>query len=359
MLNSKCKLFVSFTESQNNNISNIISIDINNFQNCYLITSVENIPSCIKKSNILLYKKLDGIVDVLKESYLRTLIKSISQFISNNILHYNVIEIFIPHFMNLISNYLTLNRFSIFRGRKVIVSIYPDGIALFYKPTVNLRGLQKSTFYNVYSRYISGLLIGIPYRPFLGSIIDPFHIIDNIYTYLPYLTKKYSENTVITIPLNKRYLKGKNIIILGSTNYSKLNKTIFYSLIKYLKKNMNDSTVIYYKSHPSIKNDPYTKMLKKYFHAQIISNKTPLESLVEKYEVNRVISLLSFSTALIYLKIIYGQNIECAIFGKDIFFKKKKYDDIINFKKIIKYLDIKLYDYSIKSGFSLQKLWIL
>jgi len=342
MLNPKCKLFVSFTESQNNTISNIINIEGNNCQNYYLITSVGNIPSCIKKSNILLYKKLGGIFDVLKESYLRTLKKSISQFISNNILHYNVVEILTPHFMNLISNYLILNRFSIFRGRQVIVSIYPDGIALFYRPTVNLRGLQKSTFYNVYSRYISGLLIGIPYRPFLGSIIDPFHIIDNIYTYLPYLTKKYSENKVITIPLNKRYLKGKNIIILGSTTYSKLNKTIFYSLIKYLKNNINNSNTIYYKSHPSVKRNPYIKILTDNLPIKIISEISPVESIIKKYEINRVITIASFSSALIHLKLIYGQSVECVIFGKDLFFITRRFEDIIYFNNIIKHLNIKI-----------------
>jgi len=311
-------------------------------EKAFLITTNNtSLPLSIDNKNIFRFNRFNGVNKVLKETLNKRTIKNLYSFICNRTNKYLAVELFIPHFINLSSNHLALNIKKLLPRKKISISIYPDGIALLYNARINIYGSKNRTIISIFIRYIAGLLTGMYYRPFLGTLVDPFRIIDKIYTYHPSLTLKHSAGELIKIPAVIKQTNGNNIVIVGSDhNISEQSMVRFFNDI-FSKHNLKDRN-IYYKPHPAVSNDKFTNFINdNNFPIDIINDKKNMELLVEKFHCNTAISILSFSTVLINLKLIYGNSIHCAIFMYSEVEKKLPKYITNDFEKILRVLDIK------------------
>ena len=322
---NKSYILISFTSSQNQTLINLIyylnSINIHKSDIYIFTNSNDNLLNNLSIKVIRL-KKISSLYDSIEQffswSNKKTILKKITIFKD-----YNEIEIIFPHFLNILSNYFYHNCIPKLNHAKLTLSLYPDGV-LSFQPFKTNSIFQKEVF----SRWISSYLFGMPFKPFIGPIADPYNIIKKIYTYIPKATIKYNAHKLIKISFPQKNQSGDNLLILGHFNQSKFDEN---NLSIYIQKiielfPLNNFKKIYYKKHPrleNIKSDDFFNMLNKKtsYKIKLINNYTPIETSIENIKVQCVIAAVS--TSLINLKLKYGNNLNCYYFGLNNYVKRE------------------------------------
>lgn len=270
-----------------------------------------------------------SIKNLLLESIVRKR-KKLLDILYSKLKEYYNIEIFIPHYFNIISNYIANYLFRRFDNvNKVRINIYPDGILSYYPYTLSFKDIFKNYIYK-----FASILMGMNYKVFYGNIINPFNEVFTIYSYEPKLTCSYGVE-VKKIPYSIRNLplvKENKLLILGSTHTPKNIEMLLYKFIEKEKFHK-----IFYKKHPAVKEDKLYRRLKKLFPSlQNITNDLFIEDIVYKYKIKTIVSV-EFSTALVDLQRIYDKNLFCyANINTPRLKRYKKY-----FKNIMKAFNIK------------------
>ena len=322
---NKSYILISFTSSQNQTIINLIdylnSINIHKSDIYIFTNSNDNLLDNLSVKVIRL-KKISSLHDLIKQffswSNKKTILKEIDIF-----KNYHKIEIIFPHFLNILSNYFYHNFIPKLNHAELTLSLYPDGI-LSFQPFKTNSLFQKEVF----SRWISSYLFGMPFKPFIGPISDPYNVIKKIYTYIPKATIKYNAHKLIKISFPQKKQNGDHLLILGHFNQSKFDEN---NLSNYLQKiielfPLNNYKKIYYKKHPrlaKIKNDVFFNMLneKTSYKFKLINNNMPIEMAIEDIKAKSIIAAVS--TSLINLKLKYGNDINCYYFGLNNYVKSE------------------------------------
>jgi len=306
----KLKIFISFTNYHNYCIEDIIESEISNNKLEYIIITNLEFNNTFNKNNIKVFnlKKMNTIRKILKEIFTKSnkkiLLKLFNDIKNNN---YREIEVSIPHYNNITSNYIITN-ISTFNNN-IVKSIYPDGIAIFY-PSVTNRFL-------FIKKFILSLLIRQKMRfLFSKDLLNPFNEIDFYYSYLPEITYNPKNLEVKRINSRKCSIKGNNIIILGYGKNSFRDEVIDSYLSNILK---ISSTIeyekLYYKPHPSIDINldiVYSKLSNR-TEVCVINTKETIESSLKSTSATTIISFAS--SALITLKMIYQEQVDCYYYG--------------------------------------------
>ena len=332
---NKSYILISFTSSQNQTLINLIdylnSINIHKSDIYIFTNSNDNLLNNLSVKVIRL-KKISSFQDSIEQffswSNKKTILKEI-----DILKDYNKIEIIFPHFLNILSNYFYHNCIPKLNHAELTLSLYPDGI-LSFQPFKTNSLFQKEVF----SRWITSYLFGMPFKPFIGPIADPYNVIKKIYTYIPNATIKYNAHKLIKISFPKKKQNGYHLLILGHFNQSKFDEN---NLSNYLQKiiklfPLKNFKRIYYKKHPrlaNIKNDVFFNMLNKKtsYKIKLINDNMPIEMTIEDIKAQSIIAAVS--TSLINLKLKYGNDINCYYFGLNNYVKSeyiKYYTKVFN-----------------------------
>ena len=337
------KLFISFNKNQNNAIQDIVNHDIikhktndsikNNF---FLVTTMTNYPKYFPDENICVLKFEKSIKYFLNEIYHKSLLHQINVFLSDHILVHRNTEVITPHLMNIPSNYIVNKLYR--ECLNIIISNYPDGIAQLYDAKIRWKYKYDLNIYKVLIRYIIANLIGLRYKLVYGSILNSYKRLNNTYTYAKDLLPKNLNSNIIQITHNTKKVIGKSVIIICfAPRFSIAHYIKTFFDVQYPKIDQNISK-IYYKPHPAVANDTFQTLIRKYDYPIIIIDKNELlEESVTKYQCNQVISIGTFSTALLNLRLIYGEQIQLTMFEIAGQAKGKNYEALI---RIIDYFKI-------------------
>ena len=234
-----------------------------------------------------------------------------------NLNKYDSIQVLVPHFLNILSNYFYTASSRRLGKDKLKIALYPDGMLSYQPYSINSK-------YDPYllKRWLVGKLIGTPFKLFNGPIADPFNVIDFIYTYLPNETIKYNSKKLIKIEFPKSDISGNNMLILGHFNQSRFQKVDLISISRAIKKlpMLKKVKRIYYKIHPRLKssrNDLFYRVLKldKSLPIEIVQDNQPIEMSIKKLKSSTVIAAVS--TSLVNLKLKFGEDLKCYYFGLD------------------------------------------
>ncbi len=306
----KLKIFISFTNYHNYCIEDIIESNVSNNELEYIIITNLKFNNTFHANNIKVFnlKKMNTIRSVLKEIFTKSN-KKILLKLFNDIknINYEEIEVSIPHYNNITSNYIMTNISTL--NHHIIKSIYPDGIAIFYPSETNRFLLIK--------KFILSLLIGQKMKFFFSrDLLNPFNEINFYYSYLPEITYNPKNLVIKRINSRKGSIKGSNIIILGYGKNSFRDKFIDDYLSNILKITSRiDHEKLYYKPHPSI--DIYSDVvygkLSKRTEVYVINTKETIESILKSIGATTVISFAS--SGLITLKMIYDDQVDCYYYG--------------------------------------------
>lgn len=321
---NKSYILISFTSSQNQTLINLInylnSIHIHK-SDIYIFTNTDDNLLNDTFIKVIRLKKILSLYDSIKQLFSWSNKKTISKEI-NTFKDYEEIEVIFPHFLNILSNYFYHYCIPRLNHAKITLSLYPDGM-LSFQPYKTRSLFQKEVF----PRWISSYLFGMPFKPFKGPIADPYNIIKKIYTYIPKATIKYNAHKLIKISFPKKTQEGNHLIILGHFNQSKFDVN---NLSNYLQRiieifPLDQYKKIYYKKHPrlkNIKNDFFYKILIKNtsYKIKLINNNIPIETAIENTKAQSIIAAVS--TSLINLKLKYGNDINCYYFGLNHYVKK-------------------------------------
>lgn len=305
------RIFISFTNYHNYCINDII-----NQEDGIINVVITNSNFTIQNIPFLHIHKIGSLFTFLQNIFLRKNKNKIAQFLINEIEQKDTpieqIEIVIPHYNNIMANYIMKfiqNNYKNTKHKvKIIKSIYPDGLAMFY-PTE----LEYDKFL---LKYIISYFVGMPMR-YLKSkdMLNPFKEIDLYYSYIPEITYNPYNLSIKKIDAKKDKITGSNILILGyGTN--NFHDTFIEDFISEVGKKIEKTNgKIYYKSHPSINriNDIIFNKFKNKFDVSYINSAEPIEVLLKDLKATHVFSLASSS--LINLKMIYEEQIDCYYFG--------------------------------------------
>ena len=312
-------ILISITSSQNQTLLNVIeyfkSIGIS-MSDIYLITNTND--NIIKhyKVNLIRLSKISSIKSFFQQIFFRKN-KDLLYDMILNLNNYDIIQVLIPHFLNILSNYFYTASSRRFGKDKLKIALYPDGMLSYQPYSINSK-------YDPYllKRWLVGKLIGTPFKLFNGPIADPFNVVDFIYTYLPNETIKYNSKKLIKIAFPKSDISGNNMLILGHFNQSRFKKVDLISISRAIKKLPMHKKVrrIYYKIHPRLKSsrhDLFYRALKleKSLPIEIVEDNQPIEMSIKKLKSSTVIAAVS--TSLVNLKLKFGEDLKCYYFGLD------------------------------------------
>ena len=185
----KVYILISITSSQNQTLLNVIeyfkSVGIS-MSNIYLVTNTND--NIIKSFSINLIRlsKISSIKSFFQQIFFRKNKKLLYDMILN-LNKYDSIQVLVPHFLNILSNYFYTASSRRLGKDKLKIALYPDGMLSYQPYSINSK-------YDPYllKRWLVGKLIGTPFKLFNGPIADPFNVIDFIYTYLPNETIEYN-----------------------------------------------------------------------------------------------------------------------------------------------------------------------
>jgi len=276
-----------------------ILIDSYNMENNILISTI-NIKDFKGESHV--FNKIYSLPSFINEIFSRKRKKIfLKLFIQNK--NVENIEIFIPHYFNLNSNYLAN---FLFPNAKI--NIIPDGILSFYPYKLTFKDNLKQII-NIFS----AMLFGLKYKLLFSNIINPFNKINKIYSYEPSITFSYGGIKIEKIPYIQNLKKinmYNNLLILGTS--TKLQSDDFISLILNLIKEKNIKK-IYYKKHPSITFDIFYEQIKiKIPNIYLFDNNKSSEYLIKNHQILNIISI-KFSTTLIEVQRYYKNQLNCYI----------------------------------------------
>jgi len=318
-------IFVIFTRYQFQCIQNITKSK--NIEKTILITTIP-ISSEEFKGKIYFFKKITSIKSLLHEIYYRRR-KKILLELKITSYQYKHINIFIPHYFNIHSNYI-----STYLLPDANIHIIPDGILSFYPYQLTKKDIVKQ-FIN---KFVAST-IGLRYKLFFTNIIDPFRKIEDIYSYDPEITYTYGKK-INQIQYTKKSINtlanDNKVVILGtSTKLDNIPELIQKILTLIKEKKIN---TIYYKMHPSQSSDLIYESLSNHIaNLNLLTESIGVENLVEKYDLNIIISV-EFSTALLEIQRQYNRQLDCYINNTSII-HNTKYRNYFN--KLLKRYNIK------------------
>lgn len=339
MKSAHCILFVSFNKSQNNTIQDIINYKGKDNNDYFLVTTMKNCSKYIAKENICTLKFDKSILYLMGEIYRRCLLRQINTFLSTHILVYQKIEVLTPHLMNIPSNYIVNKLHK--ECPHVKISNYPDGIAQLYDAGIEWKMEYDINIYKVLIRYMIGNLIGLNYRLIFGSLLSSYEKLDSVYTYVKDLLPKDLNLDIFQIYPTKKEIIGENIIIICLNTRVSIDRYIELFFERQYPKINQEISQIYYKPHPTDASDPFLTLINKHnYPINIIDKNEVLEESVNKYKCNQVISLGTFSTALLNLRLIYGKEIQLMIFEFEGIKRKNyaRFSSIMDYFKIDQYI---------------------
>ncbi len=315
----KVYILISITSSQNQTLLHVIeyfkSIGAS-MSSIYLVTNTDD--NIIKNSpiNLIRLTKISSIKSFFQQIFFRRNKKLLNEIILN-LNKCDSIQVLVPHFLNILSNYFYTASSRRLGKDKLKIALYPDGMLSFQPYSINSK-------YDPYllKRWLLGKLIGTPFKLFNGPIADPFNVVDFIYTYLPNETIEYNSKKLIKITFPRSDISGNNMLILGHFNQSKFQKVDLISISRLIKKlpMLKKVKRIYYKIHPRLKSssdDLFYQVLKldKSLPIEIFQDNQPIEMSIKKLKSSTVIAAVS--TSLVNLKLKFGENLKCYYFGLD------------------------------------------
>lgn len=318
-------IFVIFTQYQFQCVKNIMNNE--NTVQSIIITTIP-INSEEFKGEVYFFKKINSLQSLINEVYCRKRKKVFLQ-IKNTCKKYETINIFIPHYFNINSNYISTSL--VYDAN---INILPDGILSFYPYKLTNKNIIKQ-----FLNKIIALSIGLNYKLFFSNIVDPFNKIKTIYSYNPDMTYTYGKE-VKQIPYTKKNIPTaqhtNNMVILGTSSRLNNESEIIEKIISFIKK--NKISTLYYKMHPCQKSDSiYTSLLNNNINLKLLTEQTGAENLIEKYSISTVISV-EFSTALLEIQRQYNRQLECYI-NKTTIITNSNYKEY--FEKLLKHYQIK------------------
>ena len=315
----KVYILISITSSQNQTLLNVIeyfkSIGIS-MSNIYLVTNTNDNIFKSYSINLIRLSKISSIKSFFQQIFFRKN-KGLIYDMILNLKKYDNIQVLVPHFLNILSNYFYTASSRRLGKDKLKIALYPDGMLSYQPYSINSK-------YDPYllKRWLVGKLIGTPFKLFNGPISDPFNAVEFIYTYLPNETIKYNSKKLIKIEFPKSDISGNNMLILGHFNQSRFQKADLISISRAVKKLLLLKKVkkIYYKIHPRLKSsrhDLFYRVLKldKSLPLEIIQDNKPIEMSIKKLKSSTVIAAVS--TSLVNLKLKFGEDLKCYYFGLD------------------------------------------
>ncbi|MGL5560176.1 MAG: polysialyltransferase family glycosyltransferase [Paraclostridium dentum] len=247
------------------------------------------------------------------------------EMIVNNILkeiesNYNEVNIFLANISYTLNNLF----FGIYKNRRkynfeITLNNYPEGIANLLLENIKLKQFMKDIIRNFY-----GLVKCTKYYVYRGDITG-IKYSDKVYSLSPEFMETVDKQ-IIAIPKlkNDNIIKFENKIgiILGQPYYSMENKLEFKKMIEEMvdfMKNLGYKE-IYYKPH-HYEDQKLLEEVKNYV-SELIIDHNPIEQYIKETQISGVIGFTS--SALINLKAMYGENIECISYKGLDFIKDNK-----------------------------------
>lgn len=198
-------------------------------------------------------------------------------------------QIFIPHTLAILSNYsfFTLSK----KYSNVRINIFYEGVIVFYKYEHHY--WQNIGYYA--SRWLIAFLTGIRYKPekhLLNLHSDTIHKI-----YTPFLNIDAPKEKLVETSLHKKdYVTVKNSCVILGLIIEDRHKAEMIRIIEsiYTKIDELNITKIYFKEHPSFKNDMFEIIAKERGKKlSIINNTEPIENIIENYRPEYIMSIWS------------------------------------------------------------------
>ena len=219
------------------------------------------------------------------------------------------IELLVPHYQHILSNYLAFFLLSKSNVRRALI---PDGILSLYEHRVNYRDIIKQTTYKIFA-----ITIGLNFKFLWRSINFPDDRNSEIYTYFPDCVYNRSAE-VISIPVKKRKLSERfsGVVILGTNNYRRDHFSYAKQVVLHLNNDLSGNQV-YFKKHPALRGeDPILRQLRDQDHGfavREIPQSEAIEGIIERYSLFKIIDL-AFSTSTVELQLIYCNKLDISVY---------------------------------------------
>lgn len=303
------KLFIVFNNHQAIACSRIIknSLDKNNI---FIVSTIDS-KSLFYDYKYIQLKPFKKISDLIIEMFTQDRKRSLNNIIpSDGSEKLKNIDIFIPHFYHLATNYLVNY---LFINRINSLNIIPDGVLNYYHYEQNF-----SLKLNQFIKKITAKLIGIDYKMFFSkNIVNPFNLnIDYIYSYCPELTlKNGAQIKEISYPRLALSPDANNILILGTDFNNKYHHRVCSSIVKMINKLPKSN--IFYKKHPTVDLDRCIKIIRNGLENRKIieiSSKNEIHDVIKLQKIKFIFSI-GFSTANIEIQQEYGNSLISYVHG--------------------------------------------
>jgi hypothetical protein len=304
------KLFIVFNNHQALACSRIIknSLDKNNI---FIVSTIDS-KSLFYEHKYIQLKSFNKIPDLIKEISTQDRKRALNNIIPNVDSERKLknIDIFIPHFYHLVTNYLVNY---LFINRINSLNIIPDGVLNYYHYEQN-----SSLKLNQFIKKITAKLIGIDYKMFFSkNIVNPFNLdIDYIYSYCPELTiNNGAQIKEIFYPRLALSPNANNILILGTDFNNEYDDLVCSSIVKLINK-LPESN-IFYKKHPTVDSDRCIKIIRNELENRKIieiSSKNKIHDVIELQKIKFIFSI-GFSTANIEIQQEYSNSLISFVHG--------------------------------------------
>lgn len=222
----------------------------------------------------------------------------------------NDVSFIVPHLGNLFASHF----FELSKKYNRPISIYYEGVALFYDPVV-VNDKAKKT------RTLLGLMMGICYkhheRLYPKELID---MAENCYS--PVETKLLSKyNYVKIIDLfDKEEMKACNYILVLTSDVA--NEDEITECVKSVRSALVSSEqIVYLKPHYALKEESINGFIEHIngiegVHLEILDKTMPIEALFNSISFGTIICQ-SFTSAIINMSFIYGKDITVKVVAKE------------------------------------------
>lgn len=304
------KLFIVFNNHQALACSRIIknSLDKNNI---FIVSTIDS-KNLFYDYKYIQLKPINKISHLIKEIFTQERKKALDNIIPNvdQVKKLKNIDIFIPHFHHLVTNYLVNY---LFVNRINSLNIIPDGVLSYYHYEQRL-----SLKLNQFIKKITAKLIGIDYKMFFSkNIVNPFNLnVDHTYSYCPELTiNNGAEVKEIFYPRLHIAPDANNILILGTDFKSKSDFWVCSCIIKMIIK-LPESN-IFYKKHPTVESDRCIKLIRSGLENRNVielSSKNSINNIIDLKKIKFLFSI-AFSTGNIEIQEEYSNSLISFVHG--------------------------------------------
>lgn len=327
----KVNIFIAHTPFQNYVANHMVSNmdEFNNMDNILILDSNHDNLVIQKKSwkEIIVKNPAIGLKFYENIEQRETLLKYILDKVESQ---YDVMNIFVANISYTLNNlfygiYMNKCKYKV----DITLNNYPEGIANLLLENIGSKQYIKDIIRNVY-----GIVKGTRYYTYTGDITG-IKYSDKVYSLSPEFIDSIDKE-IITIPKlnNKKNANNRNqiCIILGQPYYSTENEKEFIKIMKEIVEYMNKLGYnnIFYKPHHYEDRNLVNKVSN--YVDEVVYDHNPIEQYAIDNNIKAVIGFTS--SALINLKSMYGNNIECISYKGLKFIKdvnsKQKLESIYN-----------------------------